>query len=40
MILQLSYFNEKNEIIKIAFIDTKSLEELKQLTEYKIKPLD
>ena len=38
MILQLSHFNKNNEIANIDFVDTKSLEEIKQLTEYKIKP--
>ena len=37
MIVQFSYFNENNEILNIDYIDTKSLEEIKQLTEYKIK---
>ena len=38
MILQFLYFNKNNEIANIDFVDTKSLEEIKQLSEYKIKP--
>ena len=40
MIIQLSYFKENNEILNIDFIDTKSLKEIKQLTEYKIKHIE
>jgi hypothetical protein len=35
-----SKFNEGDEITTIEYVDTKSLEEIKQLTDYKIKPID
>ena len=35
-----SKFKEADEITIIEYVDTKSLEEMKQLTEYKIKPIE
>jgi hypothetical protein len=34
------YFKDEDLIITMLFSDTKSLEEIKQLTEYKIKPIE
>ena len=33
-----SKFKKEDEITTIDYVDTKSLEEIKQLTEYKIRP--
>jgi hypothetical protein len=38
IILQFSSFKENDIISTVEFVDTKSLEEIKQLSEYKIKP--
>ena len=38
MLLSFSKFNENNVITTFDYVDTKSLEEIKQLSEYKIKP--
>ena len=40
IILQFSSFKENDIISNVEFVDTKSLEEIKQLSEYKIKHIE